>query len=104
MYKSVSLLLVGDNSVVEALWSLTSIQLYLNSDYYGKHDVFQSAYLSQKEPKRSPESIFYLSLKNDTLDSNLKNKEDTVKREAILNCQNFAWSSFMCMLGLSSVI
>ena len=60
--------------------------------------------MSQKEPKRSPESIFYLSLKNDTLDSNLKNKEDTVKREAILNCQNFAWSSFMCMLGLSSVI
>ena len=104
MYNSVSLLLVGDNSVVEEIRSLTSIQLYLNSDYYGKHDVFQSAYLSQKEPKRSPESIFYLSLKNDTLDSNLKNKEDTVKREAILNCQNFAWSSFMCMLGLSSVI
>ena len=45
--------------------------------------------------------MFYLSLKNETLDSNLKNK-DIVKREAILNCQNFAWSSFMCMLGLSS--
>ena len=104
MYNSVSLLLVGDNSVVEEIRSLTTIQLYLNSDFYGKHDVFQSAYLSQKVPKRSPESIFYLSLKNDTLDSNLKNKEDTVKREAILNCQNFAWSSFMCMLGLSSVI
>ena len=46
-------------------------------------------------------NFFYLSLKNDTLDSNLKNKEDIVKRETILNCQNFAWSSFMCMLGLS---
>ena len=104
MYSSMSLLLVGDNSLVEELRCLTSIELYLNSDYYGKHDVFQSAYLSQKEPKRSPESFFYLSMKNDTLDSNLKNKEDTVKREAILNCQNFAWSSFMCMLGLSSAI
>ena len=41
--------------------------------------------------------------KNDTVASNLKNKEDT-KREVILNCQNFAWSSFMCMLGLSSAI
>ena len=48
--------------------------------------------------------FFYLSLKNGTLDPNLKNKEDTVKREAILNYQNFAWSSFMCMLGLSSAI
>ena len=64
--------------------------LYLNSIYYGKHDVSQSAYLSQKEPKRSPEPFFPLSLKKDTLDSNLKNKEDTVKREAIWNCQNFA--------------
>ena len=34
--------------------------LYLNSIYYGKHDVFQSAYLSQKEPKRSPEPFFPL--------------------------------------------
>ena len=48
--------------------------------------------------------FFYLSLKNDTLDSNFKNKEDTVKREGILNCRNFAWSSFMCMLGFSSAI
>ena len=68
MYNSVSLSSVGDNSVVEEIRSLTSIQLYLNSDYYGKHDVFQSAYLSQKESKRSPESIYYLSLKNDTLE------------------------------------
>ena len=52
MYSSMSLLLVGDNSLVEELRCLTSIELYLNTDYYGKHDVFQSAYLSQTEPKR----------------------------------------------------
>ena len=34
----------------------------------------------------------------------MKNKEYIVKREAILNCQNFAWGSFMCMLGLFSAI
>ena len=98
---SVPLLLVGDNSLVEELRCLTSIELYLNSDCYCKHDAFQSAYLSQKEPRRSPESFFFL---NDSLDSNFKNKEDTVKREGILNCQNFAWSSFMCILRLSSAI
>ena len=60
MYSSMSLLLVGDNSLVGELRCLTSIELYLNSDYYCKHDVFQSAYLSQKERKRSPESFFTL--------------------------------------------
>ena len=78
MYSSMSLLLVGDNLLVEELRWLTSTEIYLNSDYYGKHDVFHSAYLSEKEPKGSLESFFYLSLKNNTLDSNLKNKEDTV--------------------------
>ena len=31
----------------------------------------------------------------DTLDSNLKNKEVAVKREAIINYQDFIWSSFI---------
>ena len=65
IYSSMSLFLVGDHSLVEEIRCLTSIEIYLNSDYYGKH-VFHSAYLSQKEPKRSLESFFYLSLKNDT--------------------------------------
>ena len=85
MYSSMSLVLVGGNSLMEELRCLTSIELYLNSHFYGKH-VFHAAYLSLKEPKRSLKSFFYLCLKNDTLDSNLKNTEDTVKREAILNC------------------
>ena len=46
MYSSVALLLVGDNSLVKEPRCLTSIELYLNSDYNCKHDVFQSAYLS----------------------------------------------------------
>ena len=90
MYSLMSLLLTGDDSLVEELHSWTSsIELYLNAEYYSKHDVFQSAYLPQKEHKRSPESFFYLSLKNVTLDSNLKNKEGAAKRKAILICQSF---------------
>ena len=62
MYSSVSLLLIGDNSLVEELRSLTLIELHLNLDCCGKH-VFQSAYLSQKKPKRSPESFLSFFLK-----------------------------------------
>ena len=54
--------------------------------------------------EESSELFLYLSLKNSTIDSNLKNKEDAVKRETILNCQNVAWSSLMCILGLFSAI
>ena len=51
MHSSMSLFSVGDNSLVDELQCLTQIELHLNSNYYGKHDVFQSIYLSQKDPK-----------------------------------------------------
>ena len=95
MYSSMSLLLAGDDSLVELHCLTSSIELYLNAEYYGKHHVFQSAYLPLKEPKRSPESLF--TLKNDTLDSNLINKEDAAKRKAILNCQSFRLEYFQCV-------
>ena len=35
----------------------------------------------------------------DCFDSN-----DLVRKEAILNCSSHKWSSFLCILGLSSVL
>ena len=69
VYSSLSLLLIGYNYLVEVLRCLTSIELYLNPDYYGRHCCFDVAFNSQ-----------------------------------ILNCKGFEWSSFMCLLVLSSVL
>ena len=49
MYSSIPLLLVGNNSMMDELRCLTSIVLYLHSEFYGKHCCFESAELPQKD-------------------------------------------------------
>ena len=97
-------MLIGDNSLVEVLRCLTSIELFLNSNCYGKHCCFELAFNSQKGKIRSLHYFFCLSLKSATLDNFSSDNISTVKNEAILNCKDFEWSSFMCLLGLSSVL
>ena len=55
-------------------------------------------------PKNLAIHFFYLSLKHATIDLGFKNFSDTVKHEAILNCVNNEWRSFMCLLGLSAIL
>ena len=62
-------------------------------------------------PKKLTSYFFYnLSLKHATIDLGMlllnwfKNFSDAIKHEAILNCANNEWWSFMCILGLSSVL
>lgn len=40
IFSSLCSLLVGDNSLVEVLWYLTSIPEYLHEDFCGKHVFF----------------------------------------------------------------
>ena len=96
MYSSISLLLVGNNSFVEKLRCLTSIELYLHSEFYGNHCCFESAEVSQRDAKKPNNSFFYLSLKHATIDFGFKNFSDAVNHEVILNCANNEWCSFMC--------
>ena len=103
-YSSISLLLIGDNSLVEVLRCLTSIELFLNADYYGKHCCFDLAFNSQKDKIRPLHYFFCLNLKGATIDHFSNDNIGAVKKEAILNIKDFAWSSFMCLLGLSSVL
>ena len=93
MYSSISLLLVGNNSLVEELRCLTSVELYLHSEFYGIlwHCSFKSAELSQRDGKKSIKSFFYLSLKHATIDLEFKNFTDAAKHEAILNCVSNQW-------------
>ena len=44
-----------------------------------------------------------MSIKNSTVDSDLKN-EETVKFEAQTNCKGKGWPSFLYVLALTSVI
>ena len=101
MRSSMSLLLIGDNSFLRCL---TYIQLFLNSDYYGEYCCFDLAFNSQRDKIRSLHYFFCFSLKSATLDHFFNDNIGAVKNDAILNCKDFEWSSFMCLLGLSSVL
>ena len=93
MYSSISLLPVGSNSLMEELRCLTTIELYLHSEFYGKH-CFESAKFSRKNAKKLIKSFFYLGLKHATIDLGFKNFSDAVKHEAILNRVN---SEVLCV-------
>ena len=47
-------------------------------------------------------NLLPMCVSKDCLDSNLT-EDDLVRKEAILNCSGHKWSSFLCILGLSSV-
>ena len=67
---------------------MTSTELFLNPDYYGKHYCFDLDFNSQKDKIRSLNYFF------------VSDNIGYVKNKAILNCKDFEWSYFMCFLGL----
>ena len=104
LYSSVSLALTGTNRLVKCLRILTSIELFLNANFYARHPYFTSLIEKQSEYfANSAKNILPLSVSMKSLDINLID-DALVKQEAILNCHNGTWSSFLCILGLSSVL
>ena len=97
------MVLVGDNALVNDLRVLTSIELYLNADFYSKHPCFEAAVNEHQEDfGRSLTNLLLLLVSFECLDSRLSGSE--LVKEAIVNCHDKKWSSFLCILGLSSVI
>ncbi|XP_057291325.1 52 kDa repressor of the inhibitor of the protein kinase-like [Hydractinia symbiolongicarpus] len=105
LYSSASILLVGDNSLVEDLRILTSLELFLCSEYYSRHPVLLSLFEEHKgKVFKSVDSILRMVTSFDALDasgSSCSNK--LVKNEAIGNCKNQKWCSLLCIFALSSV-
>ena len=103
LYSSVSLVLVGDNSLVPILRKLTSIELFMNANFYSQHPLFLSIVENHSEFSDSLKNLLPLSVSQECLDSGLAT-DALVKKEAYLNCHDKKWASFVCIFGLSSVI
>ncbi|XP_046851773.1 uncharacterized protein LOC124445109 [Xenia sp. Carnegie-2017] len=104
LYSSVSLSLLGDDRLVPTLRILTSLELFLNAHFYCEHPCFLSAI--EEHPdffKGSIKNLLPLSVSVESLDTSAS-KEYLVKKEAVFNCNDGKWSSFLCILGLSSVL
>ena len=102
-YAAIPLALVGDNSLVSDLQVLTSIELYLKADVYSQHTYFLSAHAKHMEKvSQSLNNLLPIPVSNRVLDFGCSGNQ-LVKKEAILNCCDNTWSSFLCILGLASV-
>ena len=97
---SLFILLYGNSGYIDELRVLNLIEPFMYPSYYYKLPCFLS--LSQTFEKAETH-FFTMSIKNSTIDSDLKN-EEAVKFEAQTNCKIKGWSSFLCVLALASVI
>ena len=103
MYSIVSLALVGDNTLVEDLSIITSVELFLNSDFYASHLSIVSAFNKFGDKiSVSLKNVLPLCLSFGSLVSHAS-PQNLIKSEAVLNCENRRWSSYVCMLALSAV-
>ena len=90
--------MVGDNSLVDTLRVMVSIELLLNANIYGNHPSFSSIFEKRKEKVCSSiNSILLMSLSFDGLDSGLSG-EDLVKVEAVSNCEDKNGQAFFVYL------
>jgi hypothetical protein len=76
----------------------------MNANFYSEHPCFLSAVNEHSEYFRnSINNLLPLSVSMECLDTD-STKDNLVKQVAILNCGDKKWSSFLCILGLSSVL
>ena len=78
-------MLVGDNSLMHPLRILTSLELFLNAQFYSQHHCFSSVLAEHGDFfGKSINNLLPSSVTQECLDTGLT-KEDLVKHEALLN-------------------
>ena len=80
---SLSTQLFGNNDYIDKLRVLSSIDLFMYPSYYCKYPCFLSL---SKTFEKSETHFFTMSIKNSTIDSDLKN-EEAVNFEVQTNCK-----------------
>ena len=82
---------------------MTCIEMFLHVDYYCKHPLFLSTFSNHRECFSSVNNILKACVSDASINMDLVS-ENLVQHEAISNCNAKSWSSFLCILALSSVI
>ena len=97
-----SILLVGNNSLISELWLLTSIELFLNAEFYKSHPVIHTAFKANSKLFQNALNIFQTFISDNAYNTQKKACELVIE-EARLNCASQTWCGFLCVLALSSV-
>ena len=114
LYSAVAMALNKGGSAHVLLRLLTSIELFEKASFYSNYPYFLDLFEKNKGTFASLNSIFSCCLTYDSIDDSAaeekgvrgnKNDMKTILRnEAIKNCEEKRYSSFICMIALSSVI
>ncbi|XP_046857179.1 uncharacterized protein LOC124450591 [Xenia sp. Carnegie-2017] len=103
LYSSASLALVGSNALIHTLRAMVSIELFIYANYYCYHPIFTSTLEKHGDKVSvSAKNVLAMSCCFESVDSGLSGL-DLVKMEALCNCRDKIWGSFLCILALSSV-
>ena len=97
-----SVYLVGNSKLSDKLRVLVCLELYLNSEYYANHPYLHETYLANTHLFSDFKSILSIALSSE-IELNLDNV-NLIKKEALAMCVDNVFSSFICVLALSSVI
>ena len=101
LYNACSIALIGDESLANCLRGLTCMELFMNSWYYADHPHFEDL---EKSGKVSKKSSFVNSLTFEAFDNYaLGDYSSAVRAEAQINVSDARYSSFLCLLALSTV-
>ena len=88
LYSTVSLALVGDNSLTKPLMILTSLELSLHANFYSKYPVFLSTFSKRKDDiYKCFNNLLLMCVPFHGLDSGLQG-DDLIIMEAISNSQD----------------
>ena len=103
LYNACSIALCGGETMAINLRCLTSIELYRNAQYYSCHPLVAQQH--NKGAFNSRGNAFAMCLSDFALNSLTKDDPSkAVLAEAYNNAHNHQYSSFLCMLSLSSVL
>lgn len=105
LYNSGSIASIGSEEIAFPLRILTIFELYENANYYADHPILLQA--EKNGPfysSKTPLSITVSDEALDVFDRKLNNKVDCMREEAKLLSNPTEYSSFSCMLAMSSVL
>ena len=91
-----------NNRYLDDLKILTSTELYLNSEFYGKHLLFVEVMNSHSDIINNVDYLLALSVSHGALDSG-ETKMELVKEKPLSIFSPCKWSGFLCVLVLSLV-
>ena len=105
LFHSVSRILVGDQSLSHFLRLLTTLELYINSDFYSQHSAFQEYLNAGIANSYDEQTLFTMCLTACRMASwDGKDRIKAIRAEANSGCKERVWCGMFHVMALTSVL